>query len=90
MLGFTFDIDRTNKSVTMSCIPVIKKMGEDFLKGQLSYDAKLPGRDIPLEAGEAPPVGHPDRDNYLHMQTETRSILGLLLWVSLAYPQISA
>ena len=26
---------------------------------------------------------------YLEMQTETRSLLGLLLWVSLAYPQIS-
>ena len=89
VLGFTFDIDRERKTVTMSCLPVIKKMGEDFLKGQLSYDAKLPGRDMVLEAGEIPQVGHPDRDAYLQMQTETRSILGLLLWVSLAYPQIS-
>lgn len=26
---------------------------------------------------------------YLQMQTETRSLLGLLIWVSVAYPQIS-
>ena len=45
-------------------------------------------RDVELEAGEVPPVGHPERDAYLSMQSETRSILGLLLWVSIAYPQI--
>ena len=55
---------------------------------QLRYDAKLPMRDVELEAGEVPPVGHPERDAYLSMQSETRSILGLLLWVSIAYPQI--
>ena len=30
-----------------------------------------------------------DRAPFLQMQTETRSILGLLIWLSIAYPQIS-
>ena len=46
-------------------------------------------RDVELEAGEVPPPGDPDRTPYLQMQTETRSLLGLLIWVSIAYPQIS-
>ena len=46
-------------------------------------------RDVELEAGEVPPPGDPDRIPYLQMQTETRSLLGLLIWVSIAYPQVS-
>ena len=34
---------------------------------------------------EAPPVGDPERAPYLQMQTETRSLLGLLIWVTVAY-----
>ena len=30
-------------------------------------------RDVELEAGEVPPVGHPERDAYLSMQSETPS-----------------
>ena len=56
------------------------------MSGQLRYDAKLPLRDVVLESGDVPPVGHPEREAYLQMQTETRSILGLLLWVAIAYP----
>merc|ERR1712194_376531 len=40
-------------------------------------------------ADEAPAGNDPRLFAYLEMQTETRSLLGLLLWVSLAYPQIS-
>ena len=42
-----------------------------------------------LTAGDAPAGNDPRLFAYLEMQTETRSLLGLLLWVSLAYPQIS-
>ena len=88
VLGFRFDVNDKKGTVTMSCETVIEEMAEKFLPGQLRYDAKLPMRDVELEAGEVPPVGHPERDAYLSMQSETRSILGLLLWVSIAYPQI--
>ena len=37
--------------------------------------------------GEPPVEGDPRLSAYKEMQTETRSLLGLLLWVSLAYPQ---
>ena len=47
------------------------------------------GRDVKLTNGEPPAAGDPRLAAYLEMQSETRSLLGLLLWVSLAYPQIS-
>ena len=88
VLGFRFVVNDNDGTVAMSCETVIEEMAEKFLPGQLRYDAKLPLRDVVLESGEVPPVGHPEREAYLQMQTETRSILGLLLWVAIAYPQI--
>ena len=64
-------------------------MYKTFLQGQLKYDARMPGRDVKLTIGEPPAAGDPRLATYLEMQSETRSLLGLLLWVSLAYPQIS-
>jgi hypothetical protein len=67
----------------------IETMYKTFLQGQLKYDARMPGRDVKLTNGEPPAAGDPRLATYLEMQSETRSLLGLLLWVSLAYPQIS-
>ena len=64
-------------------------MYQTFLLGQLKFDERLPGRDVKLTSGEQPAAGDPRLTAYLEMQSETRSLLGLLLWVSLAYPQIS-
>ena len=89
VLGFKVTVDDKEGTVSMSCEAVIETMFRTYLKGQLTYDAKLPMRDVELEAGEVPPPGDPDRIPYLQMQTETRSLLGLLIWVSIAYPQVS-
>ena len=72
----------------MSAEHTVETMHRTFLAKHASYDAKLPARDVKLEAGEIPVLGDPRRDAYLEMQTETRSLLGLLLWLSIAYPQI--
>ena len=64
-------------------------MYNTFLINHPKYDARLPGRDVKLTAGDAPAGNDPRLFAYLEMQTETRSLLGLLLWVSLAYPKIS-
>ena len=87
VLGFNFTI--TDKSVSMSAEHTIESMYNTFLAHQPIYDARLPGRDVSLASGEVPKEGDPARAAYLEMQSETRSLLGLLLWVSLAYPQIS-
>ena len=87
VLGFKFEC--TESSVTMSAMHTIETMYKTFLQGQLKYDARMPGRDVKLTNGEAPAAGDPRLATYLEMQSETRSLLGLLLWVSLAYPQIS-
>ena len=87
VLGFKFEC--TDTTVTMSAEHTIEVMYKTFLQGQLKYDARMPGRDIKLTNGEAPAAGDPRLTAYLEMQSETRSLLGLLLWVSLAYPQIS-
>ena len=89
VLGFKITVNESDGTVQMSCEAVIETMYRTYLKGQLTYDAKLPMRDVELESGVAPPLGDPDRAPFLQMQTETRSILGLLIWLSIAYPQIS-
>ena len=87
VLGFKFTC--TNDSVTMSAEHTIETMYNTYLVNHPKYDARLPGRDITLTPGEPPAEGDPRLPAYKEMQTETRSLLGLLLWVSLAYPQIS-
>ena len=59
VLGFKVSVDDKAGTVSMSCEAVIETMYRTYLKGQLTYDAKLPMRDVELEAGEVPPVGDP-------------------------------
>ena len=87
VLGFNFNI--TNDSVSMSAEHTIEAMYNTYLARMPLHDARLPGRDVTLTKGEVPNVSDPRHASYLEMQSETRSLLGLLLWVSLAYPQIS-
>ena len=87
VLGFKFTC--TDNTVIMSAEHTVAMLYETFLLGQLKFDARMPSRDVKLTAGEAPMQGDPRLAAYLEMQSETRSLLGLLLWVSLAYPQIS-
>ena len=87
VLGFNFNV--TDTFVSMSAEHTIESMYNTYLSHLPTYDARLPGRDVKLTCGEAPDKSDPKYNAYLEMQTETRSLLGLLLWVSLAYPQIS-
>ena len=59
VLGFKVTVDDKAGTVMMSCEAVIEAMYRTYLKGQLTYDAKLPMRDVELEAGEVPPPGDP-------------------------------
>ena len=61
VLGFKVVENETEGTVQMSCEAVIETMFRTYLKGQLTYDAKLPMRDVELESGVVPPVGDPDR-----------------------------
>ena len=87
VLGFNFNI--TNDSVSMSAEHTVEAMYNTYLARIPLHDARLPGRDVVLTKGEVPEASDPRHASYLEMQSETRSLLGLLLWVSLAYPQIS-
>ena len=87
VLGFNFNV--TSTSVSMSAEHTIESMYNTFLSHLPTYDARMPGRDVNLTSGEAPDKNDPRYTAYIEMQSETRSLLGLLLWVSLAYPQIS-
>ena len=87
VLGFKFTC--TDDSVTMSAEHTIETMYNTYLVNHPSFDARMPGRDVTLTVGEPSVDGDPRLSAYKEMQTETRSLLGLLLWVSLAYPQIS-
>ena len=68
VLGFKISVNEVNGTVQMSCEAVIETMYRTYLKGQLTYDAKLPMRDVELESGVVPPLGDPDRAPYLQMQ----------------------
>ena len=87
VLGFNFTI--TSNSVSMSAAHTIESMYNTYLAHRPLHDARMPGRDVTLSKGEVPNTNDPRYVAYLEMQSETRSLLGLLLWVSLAYPQIS-
>ena len=87
VLGFVFTVG--NGTVSMSALHTIETMHNTFLSHLPPHDVRLPGRDVKLGPGEAPKAGDPQLAPFLEMQTQTRSLLGLLLWVSLAYPQIS-
>ena len=44
VLGFKITVNETDGTVQMSCEAVIETMYRTYLKGQLTYDAKLPMR----------------------------------------------
>ena len=77
MLGFKFTC--TENTVIISAEHTIETMYNTFLINHPKYDARLPGRDVKLTAGDAPAGNDPRLFAYLEMQTETRSLLGLLL-----------
>ena len=51
VLGFKITVNESDGTVQMSCEAVIETMYRTYLKGQLTYDAKLPMRDVELESG---------------------------------------
>ena len=77
VLGFNFTI--TDVSVSMSATHTIESMYNTYLAHQPLHDARMPGRDVALTKGELPSANDPRYTAYLEMQSETRSLLGLLL-----------
>ena len=62
VLGFKVTVNDNDGTVSMSCEAVIEAMHRAYLKGQLTYDAKLPMRDLihfphPMHVVELGPFG---------------------------------
>ena len=67
VLGFKFTC--TENTVIMSAEHTIETMYNTFLINHPKYDARLPGRDVKLTAGDAPAGNDPRLFAYLEMNS---------------------
>ena len=88
-LGFTLLVDETERTVEMSAMDAIKKLGNELLKHSVNIQPKhvmtTMFADIPK--GEVPAEGDPTRESVLQRMSLTRHALGVFIWVGLAHPQ---
>ena len=95
VLGYTVTVHDYEdfSTATLSCKPIIeaainrhiRSKGEPVLTHKNPYPSDLKTR---LSKGITPDPNSPEYKPYIAMQLECRSLLGLLIWVSEAYPQI--
>jgi hypothetical protein len=94
VLGFTVTVCdfESYSTVSISCMPVVEAAVRTHIlaKGELLVNLKHPYSMAikSIGPGVSPPSGSPELRVFEEMQTQCRSLLGLLIWVSEAYPQI--
>jgi hypothetical protein len=89
VLGWDAVIDRDDRTITFECPAVLEQAKRRFLKGDIMIAPKhvTTPSIMDIAIGEVPPDGHPDRANYLAMQSEGSSLLGLMIWLTENYTQ---
>ena len=89
VLGWDAVIDRDDRTITFECPAVLEQAKRRFLKGDVMIAPKhvTTPSIMDIAIGEVPPDGHPDRANYLAMQSEGSSLLGLMIWLTENYTQ---
>jgi hypothetical protein len=95
VLGYTIEVKDYDdySTVSMSWYPVVEAAVRKHItdRGGVLVQPKHPyATNIKsvLGPGIAPDAESPEHSSFLAMQTDARSLLGLLIWVSEAYPQI--
>ena len=83
-LGFKLELDDKLQTVTVSAPNVLADLTDLLCKGTSMLQPKQPTRATfdDIEAGVPPPHGHPERDDYLVMQSLCRQSLGVFQWYS--------
>jgi hypothetical protein len=87
VIGYAFDCDDTDRTVTVSCLPVIAEAVKVHTKDQTTFKPRHPYSMgiTSVGFGERPPLGSPERAEFDTMQSKARSLLGLDIWVSRAH-----
>ena len=90
VLGWDVVVNKQERTVCFEAPTVLEAAKVKFLQSTTYANNRhvmMPSI-MQLEAGEVPPVGHPERDSYLIMQRDTGSLQGLAIWLAKRYPQI--
>jgi hypothetical protein len=87
VIGYAFDCNDNDRTVTISCLPVIATAVKTHTKDQTTFKPRHPYSMgiTSVGFGERPPLGSPERAEFDAMQAKTKSLLGLDIWVSRAH-----
>ena len=87
VIGYAFDCNDNDRTVTVSCLPVIAAAVKTHTKDQTAYKPRHPYSMgiTSVGYGERPPLNSPERAEFDAMQAKTKSLLGLDIWVSRAH-----
>jgi hypothetical protein len=87
VIGYAFDCDDNDRTVTISCLPVIATAVKTHTKDQTTFKPRHPYSMgiTSVGFGERPPLDSPERAEFDAMQAKTKSLLGLDIWVSRAH-----
>ena len=89
-LGFTLTLDKTAGSVEMSAPDALSQLAQDVLDGAVTIKPKhvMTADFVGIESGELPPADDPSHQQVKETMASCRHALGVLIWMSNAYPQI--
>ena len=90
MLSFKIDCNDTERTVTLSMPNLLNELVEEISKGVLSFTPKhvMSETIFKLETRAPPPVGDPERDDYVVKQRLCRRIVAAMLYLSNGYPKL--
>lgn len=89
VLGWTSVVDKEERTLTWECPETLLAAGEKYLKSQTFAKSKhvmMPSL-MQLEAEEPPDQSSPDYHGWMVMQSEFRSLQGLMIWFTMRYTQ---
>ena len=87
VIGYAFDCNDADRTVTVSCLPVIATAVKTHTHDKSTFKPRHPySMGIgSVGFGERPELGSPERAEYDAMQSKTKSLLGLAIWISRAH-----
>ena len=87
VIGYAFECDESDRTVTVSCLPVIAAAVKAHTHDKSTFKPRHPYSMgiTSVGFGERPELGSPERAEFDAMQSKTKSLLGLDIWVSRAH-----
>jgi hypothetical protein len=87
VIGYAFECNDADRTVTVSCLPVIAAAVKAHTSDKSTFKPRHPYSMgiASVGFGERPELGSPERAEFDTMQSKTKSLLGLDIWVSRAH-----